>query len=159
MNKTLSLLSLAVAAAFAFSANASTATGQLTASVEGSCNIMSTDSAHAEFANGSTGANQYGYFMVSCNKDMPYTVANSADANGRIVLTATSGTPGAEMIVELHDGTGTTWLGNGDYVVYGTGTGNPELLNIGFYFNPDGGIPPVGFYEGSYTLTLTATGF
>lgn len=159
MKKHLSLLTLAIASAFAFNVSASTATGQLTASVEGSCNIMSTDSVHAEFTNGSTGVGMYGRFMVLCNKDMPYTVASSADANGRIILTATSGTPGATMVVELRDGTGTPWLGNGDYVVYGIGTGSFEYLDIGFNFNPDGGIPPVGFYEGSYTLTLTATGF
>lgn len=159
MKKLLSLFTLAIASVFTFNASASTATGQLTASVPSSCTIMSTDSAHAEFTNGSSGLNEYGYFMVSCNKDMPYTVASSADANGRIVLTATSGTPGAEMIVELRDGADTAWLGNGDYVVYGMGTGSPEGLNIGFVFNPDGGIPPVGFYEGQYTITLTATGF
>ncbi|MGJ4727702.1 hypothetical protein [Luteimonas sp. SDU101] len=159
MKKHLPLLGLAMATAFAFNANASSATGQLTASVPGSCTIVSTDSAHAEFTEGLSGQNKYGYFMVSCNRDMPYTVASSADASGRIVLTATSGTPGAEMIVELRDGTDTAWLGNGDYVVYGTGTGSIEMLNIGFSFNPDGGIPPVGFYEGQYTITLTATGF
>lgn len=159
MKKHLSLLTLAIASAFAFNVSASTATGQLTASVEGNCNIISTDSVHAEFPSGIIGVERYGRFIVLCNKDMPYTVASSADSNGRIILTATSGTPGATMVVELRDGTGSPWLGNGGHVVYGVGTGSPEYLDIGFHFNPDGGIPPVGFYEGSYTLTLTATGF
>lgn len=154
MKSSISIISLGLAL-LSFNATAqSQATATLSASVETNCEILSADDSHADMGSSLMTTTQ-GTVDILCNKDLPFSITASTDSSGRIALPAVSGAPDTYLVVAVKDPDGVPFFGGRSY--QSTGTGFVQTLSPSYEFNPDGGRPPAGSFEGTITYTLTST--